>query len=181
MEATRRLCSGVQTRDFWARTPRYTPNRDVTMDDGTVAKAGVEIKIGNTGLTNRTRDFREANGLISWIPRAGSEKLREAVWTRLSPQDRANNSTEHFEGLTPKELKEAKRGNKDLPAAKTRSDTHKKRQEAAAAAEKEQKDAARKAQRGRTREESEEEEENIERDSSESGDEDAEGDHDYDA
>ena len=98
----------MQPQDLWAR----------------MSQPRSENKIGLTALTNRQEKVREDNDLISWTERDGGDKLRQAVLSRLSQQDRANNTTRNFRGLTRAELETAKTGNKGSAASQSKSRTH---------------------------------------------------------
>ena len=119
MEAIRRICRGIQTRDFWARMPEYVVAPDAEGNGG--------VTVGLTGLSNRQEQFRFRNGLVSWTGRGGSDQLKEAVSKKLSQQDRANNTTRNFRGLTRTELNNARAANKESAASKSKSKTHQER------------------------------------------------------
>lgn len=92
MEAIRRLCPGISTRDFWARMPNAGDKR---------VRA-----VGITALANRQERFRFNNGLVSWVNR-GFDPVKDAVKAKLSPSELADNSTRRFLGLTKAELRAA--------------------------------------------------------------------------
>ena len=117
MEAIRRICRGISTRDFWVRMPEA-----VVSPDGDGQKGA---SIGVTALGNRQERFRLNNGLIAWGLRGGSENpLREAIWAKLSPADRMNNTTRNFIGLTKAELTFIKSRNKGCPTSMAKSRAH---------------------------------------------------------
>ena len=97
MEACRRLISGLQTRDFWARMPKYStpPNP--------AGHGGILTKLGKLG--NRQSRFRTQNGLLSWQSRYGTLAMKDAILSQLSNEQKANNSTEGFVGLSRNQLK----------------------------------------------------------------------------
>ena len=117
MEAIRRICPNISTRDFWVRMPEAVVSPDAGGQKG--------VSIGVTALGNRQERFRLNNGLIAWVFRGGSENpLREAIWAKLSPADRRNNTTRNFIGLTKTELKIIKSRNKGCPASLAKSRAH---------------------------------------------------------
>ena len=97
MEASRRLIHGLQTRDFWARMPKYSIPPDEQGNNGILTKIGK--------LTNRQSRFRNANGLLSWQSRQGTLLMKEAIQAQLSDEQKANNSTEGFPGLSREQQK----------------------------------------------------------------------------
>ena len=101
MEAIRRICSSITTRDFWVRMP--------TIDRTPNASGKRPKTVGITALANRQERFRERNGLIAWKHRAcGADPIKEAIKARLRHDDLAHNSTRNFGGLTKDQLKAAK-------------------------------------------------------------------------
>ena len=146
IEAVRRICRGIQPQDLWARMPQPRSGK----------------KLGLTALTNRQKKVREDNGLISWTGRGGSDKLRQAVLSRLSRQDRANNTTRNFRGLTRGELEAAKAKNKNSAASQSKSRTHQARIAREKAAKDELDRRARSRQEGSEEDEEEEQTEDEE-------------------
>ena len=121
MEAIRRICRGISTRDFWVRMPEAVVSPDRNGQKG--------VTIGVTALGNRQERFRLKNGLIAWTFRGRSKNpLREAIWAKLSPADRRNNTTRNFVGLTKAELTFIKSQNKGCPASVAKSRAHQARQ-----------------------------------------------------
>ena len=97
MEACRRLIPDLQTRDFWARMPKYSTPPDPAGHGGILTKLG---KLGN-----RQSRFRTQNGLLSWQSRYGTLAMKDAILSQLSNEQKANNSTEGFVGLSKNQLK----------------------------------------------------------------------------
>jgi len=112
MEAIRRLCAGIRLYDFWARMPVEDNDR---------------VRIGVTGLGNRTERFRNNNGLAPWRLRSGGTELRDAIRAKMSQADRDANSTRNVIRLTEAELAAAKARNKESAASMAKSRTHQER------------------------------------------------------
>ena len=88
MEAIRRICPDISTRDFWARMPRYAK---------APSRSGYDWREAPTisGINMRGLRFRQQNGLIAWTPRSGSDALKEKVRGKMSQADMDNNTTEN--------------------------------------------------------------------------------------
>lgn len=131
METSRRLMPGLTTRDFWARMPRLSglPNAHNTN--------GVLTKMGK--LSNRQLLFRRNNGLLSWRNRQGTSAMRDLLNEQLSEQQKVDNTTEGFIGLSKAQLASLVEKSKDSPSSlgKRKYHENRKRREA-----KDQKDDA---------------------------------------
>ena len=88
MEAIRRICPRINTRDFLARMPRWA---STPTPGGYGSKAPPTI----SGINMRAQRFREDNGLVAWTTRRGSAALRQKVMNKMSQADKDNNTTEN--------------------------------------------------------------------------------------
>ena len=87
-----------------------------------------------SALGNRKVRFREANGLASWDHREGTKRITKMIRSHLSKEQRKQNSTRGFDGLTKEEFRAIRdenrrsghfntRGRKKMAANKTESAT----------------------------------------------------------
>ena len=87
-----------------------------------------------SALGNRKVRFREANGLASWDHREGTERITELIRSHLSEEQRQENTTRGFDGLTKEEFRAIRdenrrsghfntRGRKKMVTNKTESAT----------------------------------------------------------
>ena len=102
------------------RNPQQLPLDNLTLLSLVPCKGNANSEI----YSDRQKKFREDNGLISWTGRGGSDKLKQAVMDRLNPTDRANNTTENFQGLGNAALKAAKEKNKTSSASQSKHKKH---------------------------------------------------------
>lgn len=119
METCRRLMPHLSTRDFWARMPR------LSVHPKTRDKSGVLTKTGK--LSNRQDRFRRDNGLLAWKNRQGTSTIRALVFEQLSDQQKLDNTTEGFTGLSKAQLKSLADKNKDSPASAGKRKYHEER------------------------------------------------------
>ena len=89
IEAIRRICPDINTRDFWARMPRWA--KAPSPVGGYDSRAAPDI----SGINMRGLRFRQQNGLIAWTARSGSQALKEKVKNKMSQADKDNNTTEN--------------------------------------------------------------------------------------
>jgi len=124
METCRRLMPGLMTRDFWARMPRLSVLPNARYSDGLLTKTGK--------LSNRQDHFRRNNGLLSWKNRQGTSIMRDLLIGQLSEQQKMDNTTEGFTGLSKEQLKFLAAKNKDSPSSvgKRKHHADRKRREA---------------------------------------------------
>lgn len=98
MEAIRRLNIRITHIDFRARMPSSVTT--VTCQDA-------KPLYGLTTIGMRMTRFRLENAVPAWDARPGSEKIKDYIWQRMSPEARLANSTEELESLTKAEQEEA--------------------------------------------------------------------------
>ena len=65
-----------------------------------------------SALGNRKRRFREDNGLASWDRREGTDRITDLIRSHLNADQRRNNTTRGFDGLTREEFNMIKLDNK---------------------------------------------------------------------
>jgi len=119
METSRRLIPGLQTRDFWARMPRYSGPPNAQNPTGILTKMGK--------LSNRQCQFRRKNGLLAWKNRQGTSTMRDLLIAELSEQQKMENTTEGFKGLSKAQLRSLALASKDSPSSAGKRKYHEER------------------------------------------------------
>ncbi|KAL8796498.1 MAG: hypothetical protein Q9195_001172 [Heterodermia aff. obscurata] len=101
MEAITRLDERISAEDFRDRMPRRkTRGREEKAPQGASA------------LGNHRSRFREENGLASWDARDGTSGYTEAIRSRLTAEQRANNTTQGFDRLSDDTIKNVRDQNR---------------------------------------------------------------------
>jgi len=116
METCRRLMPTLMTRDFWARMPRLSVLPNARNSNGVLTKTGK--------LSNRQSLFRRNNGLLAWKNRQGTSTMRNLLIGQLSEQQKMDNTTEGFTGLSKAQLKSLAEKSKDSPSSVSKRKYH---------------------------------------------------------
>ena len=102
LEAWRRLNPGLTNIDLYYRMPpEYQELNGVSLENKKL--------FGLTSMTNKMWRWRPKGSCIAWNKRKGSNVVSDFISSKLSAQDKQDNSTRNFRDLRHDELAELKR------------------------------------------------------------------------
>lgn len=101
MEAMKRTDPRIRQRDIMARMPPRHTNQAGTR----------RIVLSTSSIGMRMTRFREQEGVSTWVGRDGSQKIREALWERLPPENKLANSIRGLQAPTVAEQNKMKKLN----------------------------------------------------------------------
>ena len=114
MEAIRRQHSRITSYDFRARMPRDPSGQNLRLVTGKWPTGTIKDTLSTANaLSMRQSRFRENNRCIAWGQKAGSKAFELYLWSKMTKQQKRNNSIEDMSDVEDKaELEKMRAPNK---------------------------------------------------------------------